>query len=170
MAKSVLGLDDDGRADRSGADRRPRVAAYLWFRNVPKAAVGSHLRVFDEFAQGHLAERVHEVLIKEYLGSELIGHLELRRHGHRRAGAAGLRQERGTGSGEAARDALGEGEVRLPAKESRLQRQSLAELAADARRDSYGMRPADQMQRPGLQDQLERLQVARRYRRLWRAD
>jgi hypothetical protein len=32
-------------------------------------------RAFDEFAEGRLAERVHEALIKEHLGDELIGHL-----------------------------------------------------------------------------------------------
>jgi hypothetical protein len=32
-------------------------------------------RAFDEFAAGRLAERVHEALIKEHLGNELIGHL-----------------------------------------------------------------------------------------------
>ena len=44
----------------------------LWNR-LPNEATFS--RVFAEFAQSRLAERVHEALIKEQLDETLIGHL-----------------------------------------------------------------------------------------------
>ena len=42
-------------------------------KKLPSEATFS--RAFEAFSDGKLAERVHEVLIKSYLGDELIGHL-----------------------------------------------------------------------------------------------
>lgn len=44
----------------------------MW-KTVPDEATFS--RAFDEFAKAKLPERVHEALIKNYLGDTLIGHI-----------------------------------------------------------------------------------------------
>ena len=128
VAKSVLGLTTTaGLIERLTADRAlRRICGFAMCRKLPSEATFS--RAFDEFAQGHLAERVHEVLIKAYLGNELIGHLS-------RDGTAIVARERPVCVKNEApapakrRGRPRRGEVRLPAKDSRLQRQRRQNLA-----------------------------------------
>jgi hypothetical protein len=75
VAKSVLGLmTTAGLIERLTIDRAlKRICGFPPCRKLPSEATFS--RAFEEFAEGHLAERVHEALIKEHLGDELIGHI-----------------------------------------------------------------------------------------------
>jgi len=75
VAKAVLGLTSTaGLIERLTIDRTlRRICGFPLCNKLPSEATFS--RSFEEFAQGHLAERVHEALIKEHLGSELIGHI-----------------------------------------------------------------------------------------------
>lgn len=75
VAKSVLGIATTvGLIERLTVDRAlRRICGFQLHRRLPSEATFS--RAFDEFAKAKLAERVHEALIKEYLGEELIGHL-----------------------------------------------------------------------------------------------
>jgi len=75
VAKSVLGMATTrGLIERLMIDRAlRRICGFLLCKKLPSEATFS--RAFDEFATGRLAERVHEALIKEHLGSELIGHI-----------------------------------------------------------------------------------------------
>jgi Transposase DDE domain len=50
-----------------------RICGFSRCRKLPSEATFS--RAFEAFATGRLAERVHEALIKEHLGDELIGHI-----------------------------------------------------------------------------------------------
>jgi hypothetical protein len=50
-----------------------RICGFPLFRKLPSEATFS--RAFEEFADACLAERVHEALIKEHLGNELVGHI-----------------------------------------------------------------------------------------------
>ncbi len=75
VAKAVLGLTTTvGLIERLTVDRAlRRICGVPLCRKLPSEATFS--RAFDEFAQGRLAERVHEALIKEHLGAALVGHL-----------------------------------------------------------------------------------------------
>ena len=75
VAKVVLGLTTTaGLIERLKADRAlRRICGFALCKKLPSEATFS--RAFEEFAQEHLAQRVHEALIKEHLGDELIGHL-----------------------------------------------------------------------------------------------
>lgn len=75
VAKAVLGLTTTaGLIERLTIDRAlRRICGFALCKKLPSEATFS--RAFEEFAQGRLAERVHEALIKEHLGSELIGHI-----------------------------------------------------------------------------------------------
>ena len=75
VAKAVLGLTTTaGLIERLTIDRAlRRICGFPLCKKLPSEATFS--RAFEEFAEGRLAERVHEVLVKEHLGSELIGHL-----------------------------------------------------------------------------------------------
>lgn len=75
VAKAVLGLTSTaGLIERLTIDRAlRRICGFPLCKKLPSDATFS--RAFDQFAQGHLAERVHEALIKAHLGSELIGHI-----------------------------------------------------------------------------------------------
>lgn len=75
VAKAVLGLTTTtGLIERLTIDRAlRRICGFPLCRKLPSEATFS--RAFEEFAQGRLAERVHEALIQEHLGEELIGHL-----------------------------------------------------------------------------------------------
>lgn len=75
VAKSVLGLvATRGLIERLTIDRALRhICGFPLCKKLPSEATFS--RAFDEFAEGRLAERVHEALIKAHLGSELIGHI-----------------------------------------------------------------------------------------------
>jgi hypothetical protein len=75
VAKVVLGLTTTaGLIERLTIDRAlRRICGFALCKKLPSEATFS--RAFEEFAQGRLAERLHEALIKEHLGSELIGHI-----------------------------------------------------------------------------------------------
>lgn len=75
VAKAVLGLTTTvGLIDRLQCDRSlRRICGFAMHRRLPSEATFS--RSFEEFAVSRLAERVHEALVKEHLGDELIGHL-----------------------------------------------------------------------------------------------
>lgn len=75
VAKTVLNLPTTvALMDRLMADRSlQRICGFSPCKKLPSEATFS--RAFDEFAQVHLAERVHEALIKETLGETLIGHI-----------------------------------------------------------------------------------------------
>jgi hypothetical protein len=75
VAKAVLGLTTTvGLLERLTIDRAlRRICGFPVCKKLPSEATFS--RAFEEFAQWRLAERVHEALIKEHLGQELIGHL-----------------------------------------------------------------------------------------------
>jgi len=139
VAKAVLGLTTTiGLIERLTIDRAlRRICGFALCRKLPSEATFS--RAFDAFAQGRLAERVHEVLIKDHLGDELIGHLS-------RDGTAIEARERPVRKTKVAdKDATAavpgkkrgrprRGEARAPAKESPMQRQrrqTLAQMMAD---------------------------------------
>jgi hypothetical protein len=75
VAKSVLGLTTTrGLIERLMIDRAlRRICGFSLCRTLPSESTFS--RAFEEFAKARLAERVHEALIHEHLGDELIGHL-----------------------------------------------------------------------------------------------
>jgi len=75
VAKAVLGMATTaGLIERLALDRAlRRICGFPLCKKLPSEATFS--RAFEEFATGKLAERVHEALIKEYLGEALIGHL-----------------------------------------------------------------------------------------------
>jgi hypothetical protein len=75
VAKSVLGLTTTrGLIERLTIDRAlRRICGFSPCRKLPSESTFS--RAFEEFAQACLAERVHEALIQEHLGDELIGHI-----------------------------------------------------------------------------------------------
>lgn len=75
VAKAVLGLTTTvALIERLTIDRAlRRICGFPLCKRLPSEATFS--RAFDEFAEVSLAERVHEALIKEHLGNELIGHL-----------------------------------------------------------------------------------------------
>lgn len=135
VAKSVLGLTTTrGLIERLTMDRAlRRICGFPLRRKLPSESTFS--RAFDEFAEARLAERVHEALIRDHLGDELIGHIS-------RDGTAIEARERPVQSktpavkpapakkrGRPRRD-----EVRPPAKESPIHRQrqqSLAQMMKD---------------------------------------
>ena len=75
VAKSVLGVATTvGLIERLTVDRAlRRICGFPMCKKLPSEATFS--RAFETFAEGCLAERVHEALIKDHLGDELIGHL-----------------------------------------------------------------------------------------------
>ncbi len=75
VAKAVLGLGTTrGLIERLMIDRAlRRICGFPLCKKLPSESTFS--RAFDEFAEGKLAERVHEALIKEHLGETLIGHI-----------------------------------------------------------------------------------------------
>jgi hypothetical protein len=75
IAKAVLRLPTTvALIDRLKVDRAlRRICGFAWYQQLPNESTFS--RAFDEFAKQRLAERVHEALIKEQLGQQLIGHL-----------------------------------------------------------------------------------------------
>ena len=143
VAKSVLRLTTTvGLIERLTIDRAlRRICGFSLCKKLPSEATFS--RAFEEFANSKLAERVQEALIKEHLGSELVGHLS-------RDGTAIDARERPR---RAATDVAGadlvpaldtqavapapvkkrgrprRGEVRAPAKESPIARQRKQTLA-----------------------------------------
>ena len=75
VAKTVLGIvTTRGLIERLTIDRAlRRICGFSACKKLPSEATFS--RAFNEFAAERLAERVHEALIKEHLGDELIGHI-----------------------------------------------------------------------------------------------
>ena len=75
VAKAVLDIPTTvGLIERLTIDRAlQRICGFPRCKKLPSEATFS--RAFEEFAEGRLAERVHEALIKEHLGDELIGHI-----------------------------------------------------------------------------------------------
>jgi hypothetical protein len=75
VAKAVLGLQTTvALIDRLTVDRAlRRICGFTCFKRLPDEATFS--RAFAQFANERLAERVHEALIKEHLGEQLIGHI-----------------------------------------------------------------------------------------------
>ena len=75
VAKAVLGLTTTAALiERLSMDRAlRRICGFPICKKLPSEATFS--RAFEEFSDAKLAERVHETLIKTYLGDELIGHL-----------------------------------------------------------------------------------------------
>ncbi|MDP2787607.1 MAG: transposase [Pseudomonadota bacterium] len=75
VAKAVLGLTTTAALiERLEIDRAlRRICGFPMCKKLPSEATFS--RAFEEFAEERLAERVHEALITEHLGDELIGHL-----------------------------------------------------------------------------------------------
>ena len=73
VAKAVLGLTTTAALiERLIIDRAlRRICGFSLYKKLPSESTFS--RAFDEFAEGKLAERVHETLIVEHLGNELIG-------------------------------------------------------------------------------------------------
>lgn len=139
VAKAVLGLTTTaGLIERLTIDRAlRRICGFPLCKRLPSEATFS--RAFEEFAEAKLAERVHEALVKEHLGEELIGHLSRdgtaieARERPRRAAAA---NPASPPAPEAAhkRGRPRRGAVRPPAAESpiaRQRRQSLAQMIAE---------------------------------------
>lgn len=75
VAKAVLGLATTAALiERLQMDRAlRRICGFSLWKRLP--AESSFSRAFAEFAEGKLAERVHEIFIKTQLGSALIGHI-----------------------------------------------------------------------------------------------
>lgn len=75
VAKAVLGLATTvGLVERLTIDRAlRRICGFPLCKKLPSEATFS--RAFDEFAETGLGQRVHEALVKEHLGDQLIGHL-----------------------------------------------------------------------------------------------
>ena len=75
VAKAVLGLTTTAALiERLDIDRAlRRICGFPLCKKLPSEATFS--RAFEAFAEGRLAERVHETLIKDNLGDELIGHI-----------------------------------------------------------------------------------------------
>ena len=72
-----------------------RICGFTRYRTLPSEATFS--LAFDEFAAGSLGQRVHETLIPEHLGDQLIGHLS-------RDGTAIEARERPAGKGKGAEE------------------------------------------------------------------
>ena len=155
VAKAVLGLDATvDLIDRLAVDRAlKRICGFPRCKKLPSESTFS--RAFDEFAEGKLAERVHEALVKEHLGDELIGHLsrdgtaiEAREHPKRAEADTPVvtaqpdllpTETKAVASTTPApakkRGRPRHGEKRAPAKESPIQRQrqqTLAQMMAEA--------------------------------------
>ncbi len=133
VAKSVIGITTTtGLIERLAIDRAlRRICGFPLCKKLPSEATFS--RAFEEFSEGHLAERVHEALIKECLGDQLIGHLS-------RDGTAIIARERPAPvkvrvkALPKKRGRPRRGEMRAPAKESPIKRQrqqTLAEIIKD---------------------------------------
>ena len=130
VAKSVLGLTTTtALIERLMIDKAlRRICGFALCKQLPSEATFS--RAFEEFAEGCLAERVHEALIQAQLGDQLIGHLS-------RDGTAIDARERpvqtqtpaATKPATRKRGRSRTGESRAPVKESPIGRQRQQTLA-----------------------------------------
>lgn len=152
VAKSVLNVvTTRGLIERLTIDRAlRRICGFPLCKRLPSESTFS--RAFDEFAEGRLPARVHEALIQEHLGNELIGHIsrdgtaiEAREHPVRTGPAAPAATSQATviSTEEPAVTASAaetsaptkkrgrprKGDVRPPAKESPIHRQRQQPLA-----------------------------------------
>ena len=74
VGEYLRGQSSSGNHDHGWLDRTlRRLYGFSRYRKLPSESTFS--RAFDEFAQSQLAERVHEQLIKGYLGDQLIGYI-----------------------------------------------------------------------------------------------
>jgi hypothetical protein len=112
VAKAVLGLATTaGLLERLMIDRTlRRICGFPLCKKLPSEATFS--RAFDEFAEAGLGPRVHEALIKEHLGDQLIGHVS------RDGTAIEAREHRARKEAPAAESAATAQTALLPAEES----------------------------------------------------
>ncbi len=75
VAKAVLGLPTTaGLIERLAVDRAlRRICGFSMWKKLPGESTFS--RAFAEFAEAGLAERTHAALVRETLGSRLVGHI-----------------------------------------------------------------------------------------------
>ena len=75
VAKSIYSMPTtEFLRDRLETDiRLRRICGWERKSEIPSSATFS--RAFAEFADSHLTERIHEAIIKKYMGSQLVGHL-----------------------------------------------------------------------------------------------
>ena len=75
VAKAVLGIATTiGLIERLTIDKAlRRICGFPVYCKLPSESTFS--RVFAEFANAKLSERVHEAMIKKHLGQEIIGHI-----------------------------------------------------------------------------------------------
>jgi hypothetical protein len=75
VAKAVLGLPTTvGLIERLAIDRAlRRICGFPMWKKLPDESTFS--RAFAEFAEAGLAERTHAALVRETLGSRLVGHI-----------------------------------------------------------------------------------------------
>ncbi|MBK7674440.1 MAG: transposase [Candidatus Accumulibacter sp.] len=127
VAKAVLGLTTTvGLIERLMIDRAlRRICGFPLHKTLPSEATFS--RAFDEFAEGGLGQRVHEALIKEHLGDQLIGHLN-------RDGTAIEARERPSRKEVPASEAAATAQAALLPKEERPAETSVPETPAPARK------------------------------------
>jgi IS5 family transposase len=127
VAKAVLGLTTTvGLIERLMIDRAlRRICGFPLHKTLPSEATFS--RAFDEFAEGGLSQRVHEALIKEHLGDQLIGHLN-------RDGTAIEARERPSRKEAPAAEAAATAQAALLPKEERPAETSVPEPLAPARK------------------------------------
>ena len=127
VAKAVLGLTTTvGLIERLMIDRAlRRICGFPLHKTLPSEATFS--RAFDEFAEGGLGQRVHEALIKEHLGDQLIGHLN-------RDGTAIEARERPSRKEAPAAEAAATAQAALLPKEERPAETSVPETPAPARK------------------------------------
>lgn len=136
VAKAVLGLVSTvALIERLTVDRAlRRICGFARWKKLPDEATFS--RGFAEFAHSRLAERVHEAVVKQHLGEELIGHvsrdgtaIEAREKPQRKAAA---RPEQAAPSARR-RGRPRRGEVREPrlSRIGRQRRQTLAQMIGE---------------------------------------
>lgn len=127
VAKAVLGLTTTvGLIERLMIDRAlRRICGFPLHKTLPSEATFS--RAFDEFAEGGLGQRVHEALIKEHLGDQLIGHLN-------RDGTAIEARERPSRKEVPASEAAATAQAALLPKEERPAETSVPETPAPAKK------------------------------------
>jgi len=137
VAKAVLGLSTTvGLMDRLKVDRAlRRICGFSWFKKLPDESTFS--RAFADFAEQRLAWRVHEALIKEQLGDELIGHISRdataivarEKPKHKSVKSATTDEASGTQTKQHQRGRPRTGEVRQPKESTRIARQRQQEVA-----------------------------------------
>ncbi len=127
VAKAVLGLTTTvGLIERLMIDRAlRRICGFPLHKTLPSEATFS--RAFDEFAEGGVSQHVHEALIKEHLGDQLIGHLN-------RDGTAIEARERASRKEVPASEAAATAQAALLPKEERPAETSVPETPAPARK------------------------------------